>query len=44
MGKFEELEVVKSEKMKGQDLPFKGILCRTKKTNSFLIRGVDFLN
>jgi hypothetical protein len=44
MRRFEELEVVKSEKMKGREIAFKVILCRTKKVNCFLIGGVDFLN
>ncbi len=44
MRTFQELEVVKSEKIKGRNISFKVILCKTKKTNCFLIGGVDFLN
>jgi hypothetical protein len=41
---FEELEVVRSEKLKGRDLAFKVLLCKTRKQNCYLIGGIDFLN
>ncbi len=44
MGKFDELAVVKSEKMKGGIYLLKEFYAKPKKTNSFSIGGVDFLN
>jgi len=43
MRHFQELDVVKSEKEKGRNIPFKVVLCKTKKLNCYLIAAVDFL-
>ena len=44
MRRFEELEVVRSEKEKGREIAFKVILCETKKKDCYLIAGIDFLS
>ena len=44
MRRFEELEVVRSEKLKGRDVAFKVLLCNTRKQNCYLMGGIDFLN